>query len=192
MELQKPAVVGRGAPIFSGGLCALGTGGTSSSVRFAWVGSLGVPSACGLHACLPGFGEWQGEVRLGEAGCTGARPGCGLCKVWLGRMEEKEEEKSDLLTSKSCTTGTGREGGHAATKHRETEITITEATATGPAQPQCQHLQRGPGSNVWRAMPARDFGAGAEAKPGALWGLEQQHGLQDDHALRGSHVLTGV
>lgn len=56
-------------------------------------------------------------------------------EVRLGRMEGKEEEKSNLLTSKSCTTGTSREGGHAATKHRETEITTTEATP----QPQPNH-----------------------------------------------------
>lgn len=59
-------------------------------------------------------------------------------EVRLGRMEGKEEEKSNLLTSKSCTTGTSREGGHAATKHRETEITTTEATPSAPAQPQSQ------------------------------------------------------
>lgn len=63
-----------------------------------------------------------------------------------GENEGKKEEKSNLLTSKSCTTGTGREGGHAATKHRETEITMTEANAAAPAQPQCQHRQRGPGT----------------------------------------------
>lgn len=88
-----------------------------------------------LHARLPGFGEQQGEARLGEAGCTGARPGDRLCEVWLRRMEGKEEEKSSLLTSKSCNTGASREGGHAATKHREMEITTTEATAAAPAQP---------------------------------------------------------
>lgn len=93
-------------------------------------------------------------------------------EVWLGRKEGKEEEKSNLLTSKSCTTGTSREGGHAATKHRETEITTTEATPAAPAQPQSQRRQQGPGSSIWRAMPARDSGAGEEAKPGALCSLE--------------------
>lgn len=69
-------------------------------------------------------------------------------EVWLGRKEGKEEEKSNLLTSKSCTTGTSREGGHAATKHRETEITTTEAAPAAPAQPQSQHRQQGPGSSI--------------------------------------------
>lgn len=73
-----------------------------------------------------------------------------MCKVWLGRTEGKEEEKSNPLTSKSCTTGISREGGHAATKHRETEITITEATTAAFTQPQSQGRQRGPGSSVWR------------------------------------------
>lgn len=88
-----------------------------------------------------------------------------MCKVWLGRTEGKEGEKSNPLTSKSCTTGTSREGGHAATKHRETEITITEATAAASTQPQSQGCQRGVGSSVWRAMPARDLGAGKKQSP---------------------------
>lgn len=86
----------------------------------------------------------------GNRGCLGARPGDGVCKVWVGRVEGKEEEKSNLLTSKSCTMGTSREGGHAATEHREMEITTTEATAPAtpnhptppvPAGPQEQRLE---------------------------------------------------
>lgn len=70
------------------------------------------------------------------------------------RMGE-EEEKSSPLTSRSCTTGTGREGGHAATGHRETEITTTSRGA---------HATGGPGSNVGGScLPARVRG---EAKPG--------------------------
>lgn len=92
-------------------------------------------------------------------------------QMWLGRVEGKEEEKSNLLTSRSCTTGTSREGGHAATKHREMEVTTAEAAAAAPSPPQSQRRQQGPGSSVWRATPARDQGAGGEAKPGALWGL---------------------
>lgn len=95
----------------------------------------------------------------------GAKPGGGVCKMWLGRTEGKEEEKSNPLTSKSCTTGISREGGHAATKHRETEMTITEATTAAFTQPQSQGRQRGPGSSVWRAMPARDLGAGEKQSP---------------------------
>lgn len=69
-----------------------------------------------------------------------------MCKVWLGRTQGKEEEKSNLLTSKSCTTGTSREGGHAATKHRETEITITAATAQPPPTPRANTASRARGA----------------------------------------------
>lgn len=112
-----------------------------------------------------------------------------MCKVWLGRTEGKEEEKSNPLTSKSCATGTSREGGHAATKHRETEITITEATTAASTQPQSQGCQRGLGSSAWRAMPARDLGQG-RSKAQCSLGPDQQPGVQDNHALHGSHVLT--
>lgn len=98
-------------------------------------GQLAPLSAACMRVCLDS-GSSRVQRGQGSWECIGAKPGRGVCKVWLGRIEGKEEEKSNLLTSKSCTTGTSREGGHAATKHRETEITITEATAAASAQPQ--------------------------------------------------------
>lgn len=114
-----------------------------------------------------------------------------MCKVWLGRTEGKEEEKSNPLTSKSCTTGTSREGGHAATKHRETEITITEATTAASTQPE-PRLPAGRGEQCLEGHACQKLGCRKEAKHGALWDLDQQPGVQDNHALHGSHVLTGL
>lgn len=116
-------------------VCA-GKWGTSSSEGATWLGSSGVSAEGSELSCLqPGWGPAKcgGQESWG---CIGAKPGGGVCKVWLGRTEGKEEEKSNPLTSKSCTTGISREGGHAATKHRETEITITEATTAAFTQPQ--------------------------------------------------------
>lgn len=114
-----------------------------------------------------------------------------MCKVWLGRTEGKEEEKSNPLTSKSCTTGISREGGHAATKHRETEITITEA----PRQPSPNHRAKavsGARGAVSGGHACQRLGCRGEAKPGALWGLDQRPGVPDTHAPHRSHVLTGL
>lgn len=89
----------------------------------------------------------------GQAIRWGAR--CG----WEDRGEG--EEKSNPLTSKSCTTGTSREGGHAASKHRETEITTTEATAAAPPNLGADATSGAQGAaSVWRVMLARHLGAG--------------------------------
>lgn len=73
--------------------------------------------------------------------------------------------------------------------NRETEITITEASAA--PRPTRADAASGAWEQCPEAMPAR-LGCREAAKPGALWGLQQQLGLQDGHTLHGSHVLTGV
>lgn len=77
----------------------------------------------------------------------------------------EEEEKSNPLTSKSCTTGTSREGGHAATKHRETEITTTEATAEAPPD-LCAHTTSGAQGAASGGSCLPETWVQGEAKPG--------------------------
>lgn len=160
VALRKPG------PLVSGGLCALCVGSRAPAPQLGPPrGSAGAacPLACSLRACLPNSGEQQGEVRPGEPGQeTGVR---GVAREGGG----EEEEKSSPLTSKSCTMGTSREGGHAATKHRETEITTTGASATAPPNrgAHAPWPPAWPGSSVRRLMPAQDLArVQAEAKPG--------------------------
>lgn len=141
----------------------------------AGVSAVGRMPSCLRPACVSAWlREQQGEAGPQEPGVHWSQTRRWGVRGVAGEDEGKEEEKSNPLTSKSCTTGTSRAGGHAATKHRETEITTTEATAAAPAQPQSHRCQWGPGatSREGGGMPARDWVQGEKqslvlAGPGA-------------------------
>lgn len=116
------------APVSSEGSARTACGECSARLESTGRGSGVVcPPACSLHA----------SARLWGAGGRGQARRWGVPGV--PERTGEEEEKSSPLTSRSCTAGTGREGGHAATRHRETEITTTGHGA---------HAARGPGSSV--------------------------------------------
>lgn len=131
----------------------------------AWQGGgLAPPPAACMR--LPGFGEWGGE----------ARPGSGVARrAWEdgGRGREKQSANLQVLHRR-----TGREGGHAATGRRETEITTTSRGAHAAGG-------RGAASGV---TPARS-GAG-RSKPG-LSGAEQWRSLWEASSLLGKRGAQG-
>lgn len=142
----------------------------SAAARGAPPGLLGralcTVSMCGSGVSAPQSGP-PGWSLPGEMGCrqeTWGAWGPGQ-EPRLGRTDEERE--SDLLTSKSCTTGTSGEGDMQQ-PNTETEVTTTEATRQPPTNQRCQ---QGPGGAVSGGprLPETQ-GCRGEAEHGAVQG----------------------